>query len=134
MQFVSCSVRKFILLLSFVAASLCAAPAATKPNIVFILADDLGYTDLGCYGSKYYETPNLDRMAKQGIRFTDGHTTSPNCQPTRAALMSGQYMPRTGIYTVDEGEQGVRADALAAINRVDGDESHCEREPPSPTP
>ncbi len=74
--------------------------AETKPNIVFILADDLGYTDLASYGSKYYETPHLDRMAKQGIRFTDGHTSSPNCQPTRAALMSGQYMPRTGVYTV----------------------------------
>ena len=82
--------------------SVCAATAQTetKPNIVFILADDLGYTDIACYGSKYYETPNLDRLAKQGIRFTDGHTSGPNCQPTRAALLSGQYMPRTGVYTV----------------------------------
>lgn len=76
------------------------AVAADKPNIVFILADDLGYTDLGCYGGKYYETPNIDRMAAQGLRFTDGHTCGPNCQPTRAALMSGQYGPRTGVYTV----------------------------------
>ncbi len=74
--------------------------AATKPNIVFILADDLGYTDVACYGSKYYETPNIDRLAQQGMRFTDGHTCGPNCQPSRAALMSGQYMPRTGVYTV----------------------------------
>jgi arylsulfatase A-like enzyme len=74
--------------------------AAAKPNIVFILADDLGYTDLACYGSKYYETPNLDRMAADGIRFTDGYTCGPNCQPTRAALMTGQYGPRTGVYTV----------------------------------
>src|SRR6186713_3291804 len=77
-----------------------AAESAPKPNIVFILADDLGYTDLACYGSKYYETPNLDRLAKQGIRFTDGHAAALNCQPSRAALLSGQYMPRTGIYTV----------------------------------
>jgi arylsulfatase A-like enzyme len=77
---------------------LTAAPA--KPNIVFILADDLGYTDLACYGSKYYETPNLDRLAAQGIRFTSGQTCGPNCQPTRAALISGQYGPRTGVYTV----------------------------------
>lgn len=74
--------------------------AANKPNIVFILADDLGYTDLACYGSKFYETPNIDRLAAQGMRFTDGYTCGPNCQPTRAALMSGQYMPRTGVYTV----------------------------------
>src|SRR5436190_2974744 len=79
----------------------CSAAAATKsPNIVFILADDLGYTDLACYGSKYYETPNIDKLASQGIRFTDGHSAGPNCQPSRAAMMSGQYGPRTGIYTV----------------------------------
>lgn len=70
------------------------------PNIVFILADDLGWTDLGCYGSLYYETPQIDRLAQQGVKFTQGYTCGPNCQPTRAALMSGQYGPRTGVYTV----------------------------------
>ena len=74
--------------------------AAEKPNIIFILADDLGWTDLGCQGSKYYETPNIDRLAAEGMRFTDAYTCGPNCQPTRAALMSGQYAPRTGVYTV----------------------------------
>jgi len=74
--------------------------AAEKPNIVFILADDLGWTDLACQGSKYYETPNIDRLAAGGMRFTHGYTCGPNCQPTRAALMSGQYGPRTGVYTV----------------------------------
>ena len=74
--------------------------AAERPNIVFILADDLGYTDLGCYGSDYYQTPNIDRLAAEGVCFTDGYTCGPNCQPTRAALMSGQYGPRTGVYTV----------------------------------
>jgi arylsulfatase A-like enzyme len=78
-----------------------AADAPTrKPNIVFILADDLGYTDVACYGSRYYETPNIDRLAREGIRLTSGYTCGPNCQPTRAALMSGQYGPRTGVYTV----------------------------------
>ena len=76
------------------------APAARPPNVVFILADDLGYTDIACYGSRYYETPRIDRMAAQGMRFTAGYTCGPNCQPTRAALMSGQYGPRTGVYTV----------------------------------
>ncbi|CAN5914252.1 hypothetical protein BH23PLA1_BH23PLA1_43940 [soil metagenome] len=76
------------------------AKAPRRPNVVFILADDLGWTDMGCYGSKYYQTPNIDRLAAQGMRFTDGYTCGPNCQPTRAALLSGQYGPRTGIYTV----------------------------------
>lgn len=81
--------------------ALAAAPIqAAGPNFVFIMADDLGYTDLACYGSRYYETPAIDRMAAQGMRFTSGYTAGPNCQPTRAALMSGQYPPRTGVYTV----------------------------------
>ena len=71
-----------------------------KPNIVYIMADDLGYTDPACFGSKYYETPNIDNLASQGMRFLNGYSCGPNCQPTRAALMSGQYGPRTGIYTV----------------------------------
>jgi arylsulfatase A-like enzyme len=70
------------------------------PNVVFILADDLGWTDLGCQGSKFYQTPHIDRMAAEGLRFTQGYTCGPNCQPSRAALMSGQYGPRTGVYTV----------------------------------
>ncbi len=71
----------------------------SKPNIVFIMADDLGYTDVACYGSKYYETPNIDRLATQGMRLTNHHHCQ-NCTPTRAALMSGQYGARTGLYTV----------------------------------
>src|SRR6478736_1016020 len=77
-----------------------AADPPPKPNIVFILADDLGWTDLGCQGSKYYESPNIDRLAQAGLRFTGAYTCGPNCQPTRAALVSGQYGPRTGVYTV----------------------------------
>ncbi len=76
-----------------------ASQAATKPNIIFILADDLGYTDVACFGSKYYETPNIDKLAAQGMKLTSHHHHQ-NCQPTRAALMSGQYAPRTGVYTV----------------------------------
>jgi arylsulfatase A-like enzyme len=79
-------------------AALSAATPA-QPNIVFILADDLGYTDIAVNGSKYYETPNIDRLASQGMRFTNYHNCQ-NCTPTRAALMSGQYGARTGVYTV----------------------------------
>ena len=72
---------------------------AGRVNIIFILADDLGWTDTATYGSKYYETPNIDRLASQGIKFLRYHNCQ-NCAPTRAALMSGQYGPRTGVYTV----------------------------------
>jgi arylsulfatase A-like enzyme len=75
-------------------------PPAGRPNLVFILADDLGWTDLGCQGSKYYESPHIDRLARDGVRLRYGYSAGPNCQPTRAALLSGLYGPRTGIYTV----------------------------------
>jgi arylsulfatase A-like enzyme len=92
--------RVWFSLLMLGLASQAMAAEAKRPNIVFILADDLGYTDVACYGSKYYETPNIDRLAMEGVRFTDGHTCGSNCQPSRAALLSGQYGPRTGVYTV----------------------------------
>src|SRR6188768_3827218 len=88
------------LIVLLIAPVVAIAAEARQPNIIFILADDLGWTDVACYGSKYYETPNIDRLASEGMRFTDGFTAGPNCAPTRAALMSGQYGPRTGTYTV----------------------------------
>lgn len=75
------------------------AEPTPPPNIVFILIDDLGWTDLGCQGSGYYETPNIDRLAAQGVRFLN-HYHAQNCTPTRAAIMTGQYPTRTGIYGV----------------------------------
>jgi arylsulfatase A-like enzyme len=80
----------------------CVAPlraADRPPNIIFVLADDLGWTDLACFGSRYYETPNIDRLAAQGTRLTNHHHCQ-NCAPTRSALLSGQYGARTGTYTV----------------------------------
>lgn len=71
--------------------------AAGKPNVVFILADDFGQRDLGCYGSTFYETPNLDRIAREGARFTDAYAACPVCSPTRASLMTGLWPQRTGI-------------------------------------
>jgi arylsulfatase A-like enzyme len=108
-----------VCLAAILATPLFAAESA-KTNIVFILADDLGYTDLACYGSKYYETPNLDRMAAEGMRFTDGYTCGPNCQPTRAALLSGQYGPRTGVYTVGSIERfNWRSRPLRPVDNVE---------------
>jgi arylsulfatase A len=76
------------------------AVASAQPNIVFILADDLGYGDLTCYGASDIHTPNIDRLAKEGIRFTDYYAGATTCSPSRAALMTGRYPPRTGVNAV----------------------------------
>ena len=70
---------------------------AEKPNIIFILADDLGWAELGCYGNTFNETPNLDKLAKQGVRFTHAYAAAPVCSPYRAALLTGQHPARVGI-------------------------------------
>ena len=76
-----------------------AEPAAkARPNIVFFLADDFGYMDIGANNPKtFYETPNIDRLATQGMRFTAGYAACPVCSPTRASIMTGKYPPRTGV-------------------------------------
>ncbi len=74
--------------------------AETKPNVIFILADDIGYGDFGCYGATKIRTPNADKLASQGLRFTDAHAPSAVCTPTRYAFMTGEYAWRkqgTGI-------------------------------------
>lgn len=69
-----------------------------RPNVILILADDLGYSDLSCYGSENVKTPNLDLLAEQGLRFTNYHTAASICSPSRAALLTGAYPQRTGLY------------------------------------
>lgn len=68
-----------------------------KPNFVFFLIDDMGWRDLGCFGSSFYETPNIDRLARQAMRFTDAYAACPVCSPTRASIMSGKYPARIGL-------------------------------------
>lgn len=77
-------------------AAACAPSGALRPNFVLILADDLGFADLGVYGSQRNRTPHLDRMASEGLRFVDFHSNGPMCTPTRAALLTGQYPQRFG--------------------------------------
>lgn len=69
----------------------------TPPNILFFLVDDLGWTDMGCYGSKYYDTPNLDEFSQKAVRFTNAYSASPVCSPTRAAIMTGKHPVRINI-------------------------------------
>lgn len=80
--------------------------AQEKPNIVFIIIDDLGWKDVGYMESKYYETPNIDRLVRQGIIFTNAYANAANCAPTRACLLSGQYSPRHGVFTVGNSDRG----------------------------
>jgi len=75
----------------YIVISLAAAAAAERPNIVLILGDDVGYGDLSCYGGKHARTPNLDRLASEGCRFTDAHSPASTCTPTRRALLTGVY-------------------------------------------
>ena len=85
-----------ILLLALLTASAAAADVA-RPNVLFIVADDLGYGDLGCYGGKDIPTPNIDALAAGGVRFTNGYVTAPFCAASRAALLTGRYQTRFGF-------------------------------------
>jgi arylsulfatase A len=85
--------------------SAAAAEAPRPPNVVFILMDDMGWRDVGFMGNTFVETPHIDRLAQQGLVFTQAYASAPNCAPTRACLMSGQTTPRHGIYTVVDPRQ-----------------------------
>ncbi|QGJ69775.1 Aryl-sulfate sulfohydrolase [Planctomycetales bacterium 10988] len=83
-----------LILFSFALASLLSAEEAPRPNILFILVDDLGWKDVGCYGSEMCETPNLDQLAAEGVRFTDGYAPAPICSASRAAILTGKSPAR----------------------------------------
>lgn len=86
------------------------AIAQQPPNILLINIDDMGWSDVGFMGSEYYETPNLDALAGEGMIFTNAYASASNSAPSRACLMSGQWTPRHGIYTVDSSERGKSKD------------------------
>jgi arylsulfatase A-like enzyme len=87
-------------------ALLAGTALSEKPNVVFILADDLGIGGLHCYGTEWLETPNIDRLAAEGMKFKNGYASHPTCQPSRIAILSGQYAPRTGGYRVKDHHKG----------------------------
>jgi len=95
---------------SIVVAGSVFAADATRPNIVLILADDLGWKDLSCQGNDFIETPNLDRLAKEGMVFTAGYAAAGNCEPSRACLISGNYTPRHGVYAVKSTDRGEKTE------------------------
>src|SRR3954452_9182858 len=88
---------KALAALFIVALAAPAFAAETRLNVVFILVDDLGWTDFGCYGSDLYRTPHIDRMAKDGVRFTAAYSACCVCSPTRAAVLTGKYPARLHV-------------------------------------
>lgn len=90
-------VRTVLNLLSTAVFSATAVQAAGQPNVLLIMADDFGWRDAGCYGSTFYKTPNIDRLAADGMRFTDAYAANPLCSPTRSSILTGQYPIRTGF-------------------------------------
>src|SRR5262249_24433440 len=81
----------------FLSAPASLAQEPKRPNVIFILVDDMGYADLGCMGSKDIRTPNIDRLAKEGVKFTNFYANAPVCTPTRAAFLTGRYQQRVGL-------------------------------------
>lgn len=111
-----CGAGRIAVRMNYFAMVLClllvlAIPAAARPNIIFINADDLGVMDVG-FNSPRYRTPNIDKLRAQGMLFTDAYAPAANCAPSRACVMSGQYGPRHGVYTVGTSERGRSRDRL----------------------
>ena len=100
-----------------------AAAKAEKPNIIIIYADDQGYGDLACYGSKKLKTPNIDRLGAEGMRFTDFYVTAPVCTPTRSSLMTGCYPKRVGLHQhvlFPNRMQGIHPDEITLAELLKG--------------
>lgn len=98
--------HKIIILIFVLFITLRLKATSEKPNIIFILIDDLGWKDVSYMGSDYYETPNIDRLASNGVVFTNAYAPAANSAPSRACMLSGQYTPRHGVYTVGSSERG----------------------------
>lgn len=90
-------IRLKLLFLILIVCSFSASAQKKQPNIIFVMADDLGWGELGAYGNTFNETPNLDRLASEGVKFDKAYAAAPNCSPTRASIMTGQYPARVRI-------------------------------------
>ena len=98
--------KKLIILLLFIYSCQNNIVDKEKPNVVLIVADDLGWSDLSYMGSTYYETPNIDKLSKSGMTFYNGYASSANCAPSRASMLTGKYHPFHGIYSVKNSDRG----------------------------
>lgn len=103
-----------------------AAHAASKPNIIILYADDLGYGDVGCNGATAVHTPNIDRLAKEGLRFTDGHAAAATCTPSRYAILTGEYAWRKPGTNILPGDAALIIDPKRTTlpSMLKGDELH----------
>lgn len=104
------------------------ASAAGKPNIIFIMADDLGWKDVGYAGAEFFESPNIDAFARSGMRFDAAYSGGPNCAPTRACLMTGSYTPRHSIYTPDGASKGKTKYMKLLVPAVDRKDKHLAKQ------
>ena len=109
-----------LLLLSFFIACINQSKQNEKPNVVFIMVDDLGWKDAGFMGGDFFETPNIDGLATEGISFNNSYAGAANCAPSRACLMTGQNTPRHGVYTVSPSTRGKSKDRkLIPVKNID---------------
>src|SRR5438874_6939003 len=108
--------EKFFLLLFIFPTTL--VSAQTKPNIIYMMADDLGYADLSCYGRKDYQTPNLDKLCSQGIKFMNAYATAPVCTPTRVAFMTGRYPARLTVGLFEPIAEGPKDSAVGLSPKI----------------
>ncbi len=99
-------ISALVILITVISITSCKKEAPGLPNIVLIVADDLGWKDVGFMGSEYYETPNLDQLAREGMVFNQAYASAANCAPSRACLMTGMYSTAHGIYTVSPSDRG----------------------------
>ncbi|HEY6506712.1 MAG TPA: sulfatase-like hydrolase/transferase, partial [Vicinamibacterales bacterium] len=94
-----------------------APPAPTRPNVVLVITDDVGYADIGSYGAKDIKTPNIDSLARDGVKLTDFYANGPMCSPTRAGLVSGRYQQRFAIEAALGGVSTAPEQGLPATGR-----------------
>ena len=92
-----CILYLLVFLIQFLSVSAQQAKQITKPNIIFIFADDLGYGDISCYGQQKFETPNIDKLAKEGMKFTQFYSGSTVCAPARSSFLTGLHTGRTAV-------------------------------------
>src|SRR5258708_38255452 len=107
------SIKNFLVLVLTCQANFLLAQA--RPNIIYIMADDLGYADLSCYGRKDYQTPNLDKLCSQGVKFMNAYATAPVCTPTRVAFFTGRYPAHLAVGLYEPIAEGHR-DSLVGLS------------------